>query len=71
MMPKMDRVTTFKKLQANAQTTKIPVVFFTANGQEDEINRYIKLGALGVVIKPFNVNSLTNDVLNLLEKYLK
>ena len=38
MMPEMDGIATFKALQANPITAKIPVIFLTAKAQTAERN---------------------------------
>jgi len=62
MMPEMDRPTTFKILQADENTKKIPVIFMTAKAQVQEIEIYKKTGALGVIIKPFDPINLCDEI---------
>ncbi len=52
MMPGMDGTTTIKLLQENALTASIPVIFMTAKVQSHEVEKYSKLGAVGVITKP-------------------
>jgi two-component system OmpR family response regulator len=62
MMPGMDGAATFAALRANPLTASIPVVFLTAKAMLREIERLKKLGAHGVVLKPFDPTSLAQQV---------
>jgi two-component system, OmpR family, response regulator len=65
MMPGMDGKATFEKLQEIPELAKIPVVFMTAKVQIHEIDFYLKLGAAGVITKPFDPMTLARDVQNI------
>lgn len=54
MMPGMDGPETLARLKAAEQTADIPVVFITARTQAYEIERFLSLGAIGVIAKPFD-----------------
>lgn len=62
MMPLMDGPTTLANLRKNPRTAHIPVVFLTARTQSEEIEQYAKLGAKGVLSKPFNPMTLAASV---------
>lgn len=62
MMPEMDGPATLFRLRAEEETSRIPVIFLTAKIQLHEVNDYIKLGAIGVIIKPFDPMTLPFDV---------
>jgi two-component system, OmpR family, response regulator len=62
MMPGMDGPTTLSALQAHAMVAGIPVIFMTAKVQEREIERYLGLGAAGVVCKPFDPMKLPDQI---------
>jgi CheY-like chemotaxis protein len=62
MMPGMDGAATFEALQAAPETASIPVVFMTAKAMLSEVDRLKRLGARGVILKPFNPMSLAGDV---------
>ncbi|HEY9829376.1 MAG TPA: response regulator [Stenomitos sp.] len=66
MMPDMDGPTTFHKLQANAATQDIPVVFLTAKVQAAEQRRFAELGVKAVLTKPFDPLTLASQVANAL-----
>jgi CheY-like chemotaxis protein len=54
MMPVMDGPATLAELRADPRTAVIPVVFMTARAQAHERERFIALGAAGVIAKPFD-----------------
>jgi CheY-like chemotaxis protein len=62
MMPDMDGPTTFQKLQAQASTSHIPVVFLTAKVQPSERARFASLGAAAVLSKPFDPLTLASEL---------
>lgn len=66
MMPEMDGIATFNKLQANPHTEKIPVVLLTAKVQSSDQRRFAELGITGVVPKPFDPMTLTDQVAEVL-----
>lgn len=58
MMPEMDGPGTLEGLRRNPATAKTPVVFVTARTQSSEIERFLALGAAGVIAKPFDPMTL-------------
>jgi two-component system OmpR family response regulator len=68
MMPSMDGPTTLKALREGGDTAEIPVVFLTAKAMATEVERLKQLGARGVVTKPFDPLTLTDQVRALLEE---
>jgi CheY-like chemotaxis protein/HPt (histidine-containing phosphotransfer) domain-containing protein len=62
MMPAMDGPTTLTHLRRNPQTSSIPVIFMTARAQTREIELFRKLGAGGVIAKPFDPMTLAASV---------
>ncbi len=62
MMPGMDGPSTLRKLRANPATAKIPVVFLTARVQAGEMPKYLSLGALDVIAKPFDPMTLATTL---------
>ena len=62
MMPDMDGLTTFQKLQANPATRHIPVILLTARGRSADPSLFAELGVTGVINKPFNPLKLANQV---------
>jgi CheY-like chemotaxis protein len=66
MMPGMDGPTTLARLRAQESTATTPVIFMTAKIQKQEVTRYLELGAVGVIGKPFNPLTLPADIKKLL-----
>lgn len=62
MMPEMDGVETFSRLRSDERTASIPVIFLTAKALPSEIERLRNLGALDVVVKPFNPMTLADQL---------
>jgi two-component system, OmpR family, response regulator len=67
MMPEMDGPSTLAKLRQFNQTANTPVIFMTAKVQAGEVAFYKSLGALGVIAKPFDPMTLSEQVRNLWE----
>ncbi|HLL06816.1 MAG TPA: response regulator [Myxococcaceae bacterium] len=66
MMPGMDGPTTFTQLRAQEATATTPIIFMTAKIQKQEVARYLELGALGVIGKPFDPMTLPSEIKKLL-----
>jgi CheY-like chemotaxis protein len=66
MMPEMDGIATFKALQANPLTAKIPVIFLTAKAQTAERRQFSDLGVSGTIAKPFNSLDLPDRIAKIL-----
>jgi two-component system OmpR family response regulator len=54
MMPGMDGPQTLEALRANEATASIPVIFMSAAVDRHDAPHYRKLGAMGVIPKPFD-----------------
>jgi CheY-like chemotaxis protein len=66
MLPDMDGVSTFHKLQSNPATQHIPVIFLTAKVQASEQRRFATLGIRAVITKPFKPALLAEQLLGAL-----
>ncbi|WP_426748725.1 response regulator [Myxococcus faecalis] len=62
MMPGMDGPTTFGELRKQAATSSTPIIFMTAKVQKQEVERYLGLGAVGVISKPFDPMTLPKEI---------
>lgn len=62
MMPGMDGLVALSELQRLPDLKSIPVVFITAKVQRSEAARYIALGAIGVLHKPFDPMKLSQEL---------
>ena len=68
MMPGMDGVATFAALREAADLRDIPVVFLTASVMASDIAELLRLGAAGVITKPFQPMTLAAEVRRILER---
>ncbi len=64
MMPGMDGPTTLSRLAEAMPMTGRLVLFMTAKVQPSDLERYLELGAGGVIIKPFDAMRLHRTVLD-------
>jgi len=62
MMPDMDGPMTLAEIQRLALDPAPPVVFMTAKVQPQETQRYLQLGAAGVIAKPFDPMTLSEQL---------
>ena len=69
MMPGQDGPSTLKLLQEDPDVAKIPVIFLTAKAQPSELANLIRLGAKGVISKPFNPMLLSRQILELWKEW--
>ncbi|MEL6128774.1 MAG: response regulator [Cyanobacteria bacterium J06627_3] len=66
MMPEMDGIATFERLNNNLQTKAIPVILLTAKTGTAEKRLFQKIGVTGVITKPFNPLALASQMAKLL-----
>ena len=62
MMPRLDGISTFDRLQQSRETADIPVIFMTARVQRTQVERYLARGAKGVIFKPFDPLTLPLEI---------
>ena len=62
MMPEIDGPTTFRTLRAVSELNHIPIIFMTAKVQPSEVDKYIEMGATGVIAKPFDPMELAETI---------
>ena len=62
MMPDMDGPATFTRLQEDAATAAIPVIFLTAKVLAAELDSYRELGVTQFIAKPFSAMTLADEV---------
>jgi CheY-like chemotaxis protein len=67
MLPEMDGVTVFQRLQANPATQHIPVILLTAKVQESDQRRFANLGVRAMIAKPFKPARLAEQLLEVLK----
>lgn len=62
MMPDMDGMATFQKLQENSATQAIPVILLTAKIQSSDRRHYAQIGTISAIAKPFDPLKLAEQV---------
>lgn len=62
MMPGLDGPSTLRALREHPALVDLAVIFLTAKIKPDEVGELRKLGALGVISKPFNPMTLAQEV---------
>jgi CheY-like chemotaxis protein len=65
VMPGMDGLEVLARLRASLATASIPVILLTASSQLDA-SEAERLGARGIIAKPFDVDALADEVAMLL-----
>jgi len=69
MMPVMDGLEVFEKLQEDPHTSVIPFIFLTAKTDPKDIRKGLSLGADDYLTKPFEPEDLLNAIRVRLNKY--
>lgn len=67
MMPTMDGSQTLKLLRSQPETATTPVIFLSCKAVGPEVDRMLALGAAGVLLKPFDPRTLSDEVRALLK----
>jgi two-component system OmpR family response regulator len=71
MMPGLDGPATLARMRSDAVLSRIPVVFMTAKALPQEVDRFMSLGAVGVISKPFDPMHLAARVQEIWAKVLR
>lgn len=69
MMPGMDGLATMDALRELPEVATTPMVFFTANTQDQVRQELLRRGALGVIIKPIEPNALVEQIRDLWQRF--
>lgn len=67
MMPDMDGVEVFKRMQADPKIQGIPVILMTAKTQTTDQQRFLALGITAIITKPFKAMQLADQVAAILD----
>lgn len=68
MMPGMDGPGVLMKLREMPATRGIPVIFMTAKVMKEEIQRFLEMGAVAVIHKPFDPERLPDQIREIWDK---
>lgn len=69
MMPGLDGPGTLARLRETPQGQGVPVIFITAKAGARDAERFVSLGAIGVIAKPFDPMGLAAEVRRLWTAY--
>jgi CheY-like chemotaxis protein len=61
-MPDLDGFTFFQRLQDNLSTRSLPVILLTAKVLNSDRDRFARMGVAGVISKPFNPVTLSEQI---------
>lgn len=67
MMPDMDGISLTKKIKSNVNVNHIPVILLTAKATDRDKGAGFDIGADAYITKPFNIDLLKKQILNILE----
>ncbi|MFA5913475.1 MAG: response regulator [Burkholderiales bacterium] len=70
MMPGMDGLAAMDALRKLPNLATTPVVFFTANTQDQVRQDLLRRGALGVIIKPIEPNALVEQIRAIWQRFV-
>ena len=68
MMPGMDGLATMRSLREVPGHSHLPVILLTAEDRPDVIARYKTMGALWVIVKPFDPLTLSSTIRSIWER---
>jgi len=66
LMPGMDGFETFEKIKSNPETADLPVIFLTADTDENTIKRCMEAGAKGLAKKPI----IKDELIDIIRPYI-
>lgn len=69
MMPVMDGIATLNELRKHETLKETPVIFLTAKMQANEVAHFREIGAIDVIIKPFDPMTLANRLQEIWAEY--
>lgn len=67
-MPEMTGDTLYSKLKVMPGLENVPAIFMTARAQDKDIASLIELGALDIIVKPFDPIALPDQIRDILAK---
>ncbi len=62
MMPRLDGLAVCHKLKSDPLLRHIPVIFLTARSQQYEVEAGLHMGAVGYIVKPFDIFGLSREI---------
>jgi CheY-like chemotaxis protein len=71
MMPGLNGISTFERLKLLPGGKEVAVVFVTARAHPTQITDYMKLGAAGVIAKPFDPITIIKEITDIWDSFHK
>ena len=68
IMPVMDGFEVCLKLKRDKETSRLPVIMFTARGDNEAVVKAKNVGADDYIVKPFNLPTLVTKINKLITK---
>jgi two-component system alkaline phosphatase synthesis response regulator PhoP len=68
IMPVMDGFEVCLKLKKDKQTSRLPIIMFTARGDNEAVVKAKNVGADDYIVKPFNLPTLVTKINKLITK---
>ena len=65
-MPNMDGLEVTRRIKGVARFANIPIIMITSNSEEDVVNKSLKAGAIGFMVKPLNQIALIGRIAKVL-----
>jgi len=62
MMPDVDGFGLMQALRSRENMRHIPVIFFSAKADKESVERFMEIGATGVISKPFDARQLPSEI---------
>lgn len=62
MMPGMDGTEVLTQLRKLGHVKNVPVIFMTAKTRKEEVDRFLEIGAVAVIPKPFDPLILAGEI---------
>lgn len=69
MMPDVDGLTVLKTLKKREDFHNVPIVLMTAKVQKHEVEQFKALGAIDVIVKPFDPLTLADQLTAIWNRY--
>lgn len=69
MMPELDGISLIREIHSNDELAHIPIIAVSGLNDAASLNDAMLFGAVDYVIKPFDIEDLSNRIKKIVEKY--
>ena len=70
-MPEIDGITLGEQIKANSAIAGLPLIMLTSTNQRNEIQRALKIGFAGYLVKPVKPSRLLDTIMTILGRHLE